>query len=153
MPISTNQILTWCGVANPRRAAVTAELMPNGLTDLDFLSTEDIQGAIKGFVRNPISDADKFSLSAACTKRITQLALWVKDRIRADSDVFFDNNFQLTTFLQEIGAAQTREIVRKARTKSGESLTSQKIDPPLKTSGGWDAWSRVNIHVMDNFHV
>ena len=141
MPISVNQILTWCGVANARRAAVIAELMPNGLTDLDYFTTEDIQNAIKGFARNPVQVADRFNLSAACSKRITQLALWVKDRIRADHDVFFENETTAAMFIREIGAAQTREIVRKVRTKSGETLTSQKIDPPLKTSGGWDAWS------------
>ena len=141
MPINLNQILTWCGVVNARRAAVTAELMPNGLSDLDYFSTEDIQTAIKGFPRNPVLEADRFSLSAACTKRITQLALWVKDQIRADVETVFANNYVSNTFLQEIGAAQIRENIRKARIKTGESLTTQKIDPPLKTSGGWDAWS------------
>lgn len=133
MLITINQILTWCGVPNGRRATVIRESIPNGLIDLDYFSTEDIPTAIKGFPRNPVQEADKFSLLATYSKRITQLALWMKDK--------FGNNINTNAFLTAIGVAQTRETVRKTPMKTGGNLMSHKINPLFKSSGGWDAWS------------
>lgn len=140
MPITINQLLTWCGVPAVRRAAVMTELMPDGLTDLNLFSTEELLTAIKGFKDNLI-DAEKFKLTASSSKKIIQLALWVKDKTRLNQAVEFNNQTTPAIFNREIGAAQDREAIRKARVKSGENLTTLKIDPPLKTSGGWDSWS------------
>ena len=105
MTINNNQLLTWCGVPAARRAAVTAELLPNGIADLDAFSTEEILVAIKGFKDNLI-EGEKFRLTALCSKKIVQLALWVKDKIRLDQDATFDNETTIAVFTKEIAASQ-----------------------------------------------
>ena len=64
-------------MVNNRRATVISELMPGGRDDLDPYSQAEIREAIKGFKTLP-TIADRFSLSALTTKRVVQLALWVK---------------------------------------------------------------------------
>jgi hypothetical protein len=90
MAIAVNALLTWTRMANARRAAVVSELMPGGLDDLDQCSQEETREAIKGFKTLPTA-ADRFSLSALTTKRIVQLALWVKDRVRLGQPAEFES--------------------------------------------------------------
>ena len=43
--------------------------------------------------------------------------------------------------MADIEAAQQRDEIRKERQKSAdEGLASVCIDPPLKSSAGWEAW-------------
>ncbi len=139
MAIAVNALLTWTRMANARRAAVVSELMPGGLDDLDQCSQEEIREAIKGFKTLP-TVADRFSLSALTTKRIVQLALWVKDRVRLGQPVEFENGTTQVTFTGEIEQAQQREQIRQDRKKTADGLSTLKIDPPLKNSAGWEAW-------------
>ena len=74
MTIAINTLLTWCRVPNNCRAAVSAELVPNDLTDLDSYTVEEIQTTIKGFRMLP-EVAERFNLTALTTKRVSQLAL------------------------------------------------------------------------------
>ena len=138
MAIAVNALLTWTRMANARRAAVVSELMPGGLDDLDQCSQEETREAIKGFKTLPIV-ADRFSLSALTTKRIVQLALWVKDRVRLGQPVEFENGTTQVIFTSEIEQAQQREQIRQDRKKTADGLSTLKIDPPLKHSVGWEA--------------
>jgi hypothetical protein len=81
MAIAVITLLTWSRMAINRQAAVISELMPGGLDELDQCSQEETRDAIKGFKTMPRA-VDRFSLSALTTKRIVQLSLWVKDRVR-----------------------------------------------------------------------
>jgi hypothetical protein len=72
--IDVNQLLTWCRIANNRRDAVSAELMPGGLEDLEQYSLEEVREAIKGFRTMP-TEGERFSISALSAKRIAQLTL------------------------------------------------------------------------------
>jgi hypothetical protein len=139
MPIPVNTLLTWSRMVNNRRAAVVSELMPGGLDDLDQYSQEEIREAIKGFKTLP-TIADRFSLSALTTKRVVQLALWVKDRVRLDQPVSFENGTTQAIFTAEVEQAQQREQIRQDRKKTADGLSTLKIDPPLKNSAGWEAW-------------
>jgi hypothetical protein len=126
-------------MVNNRRAAVVAELMPGGLDDLDQYSQEEIREAIKGFKTLP-TIGDRFSLSALTTKRIVQLSLWVKDRVRLDQPVEFENGTTQAMFTDEIEQAQQRQQIRLDRKKTADGLSTLKIEPPLKNSAGWEAW-------------
>jgi hypothetical protein len=126
-------------MVNNRRAIVISELMPEGLDDLDQYSPEEIREAIKGFKTLP-AIADRFSLSALTTKRIVQLALWVKDRVRLGQPVEFENGTTQAIFTAKIEQAQQREQIRQDRKKTADGLSTLKIDPPLKNSTGWEAW-------------
>ena len=53
MAIDVIALLTWSGMANNRQVAVTSELMPGGLDDLDQHSQEETRDAIKGFKTMP----------------------------------------------------------------------------------------------------
>jgi hypothetical protein len=140
MPIPSATILTWSRIALNRTATVTNELIPGGLTDLKDYSVEDIREAIKGFKTLPRA-ADRFHLSAHSSKRIVQLALWVKDRARLVQPVEFEDNTTLDEFVSAIEEAQQREKIRQERKKNTEGLATMKIDPPLKSSAGWDTWT------------
>jgi hypothetical protein len=137
MAIALVQLLTWCRAAANTRAPVTAALMPGGLSDLGDFSTEDIKEAVKSFARLP---NNPFILSPHTLKRLVQLALWVKDAQRLAEVVEFPNATTLAIFVAAIDAAQGRDKIRKERQKSAESLASVRIDPPLKSSAGWEAW-------------
>ena len=113
--------------------------MPGGLNDLDQYSQEEIREAIKGFKTLP-TIVDRFSLSALTAKRIVQLALWVKDRVRLDQPVEFANGTTQATYTDEIEQAQKREQIRQDRKKTADGLSTLKIEPPLKNSAGWEAW-------------
>jgi hypothetical protein len=139
MVITTNAMLTWCRVPNNRRAAVIAELAPGGLQELEAYTSDEIREAIKGF-KTLSNQADRFNLTALATKRITQLALWVKDRVRLDQAVSFPNGTSNEDFNTEIAQSQQREDIRKTRKKAAESLATLKVDPILKSSAGWEVW-------------
>lgn len=112
--------------------------MPGGLEDLGDFTSEDIREAVKSFGRMPVNP---FLLSPHTLKRLTQLTLWVKDAVRLDEPVSFENGTTQAQFVAAIDAAQGRERIRKERQKSAESLASVRIEPPLTTSSGWEAWS------------
>jgi hypothetical protein len=73
-------------------------------------------------------------------KILVQLTLWVKDQRRLDIDAEFPNGTLQAVFVEAIETAQQRDKIRKARQKSAEGLASVRIDPPLKSSAGWEAW-------------
>jgi hypothetical protein len=139
MAIDVITLLTWSRMAINRQAVVISELMPGGLDDLDQYSQEEIRDAIKGFKTMPRA-VDRFSLSALTTKRIVQLSLWVKDRVRLNQPVEFGDATTQVMFTAEIEQAQQREEIRRDRKKTADGLSTLKIDPPLKNSAGWEAW-------------
>jgi hypothetical protein len=126
-------------MVNNRRAAVIAELMPGGLDDLDQYLQEEIREAIKGFKTLP-TIANRFNLSALTTKRVVQLALWVKDRVRLDQPVGFENGTTQAIFTGKIEQAQQREQIHQDQKKTADGLSTLKIDLPLKNSARWEAW-------------
>jgi hypothetical protein len=90
--------------------------MPGGLDDLNQYSQEEIREAIKGFKTLP-AVADRFSLSALTTKRVVQLALWVKDRVRPGQPVSFENGTTQAIFTAKIEQAQQRQQIQQDRKK------------------------------------
>ena len=139
MAIDNNQLLTWSRIANNRRAAVTNGLFPGGLADLNDYTVEEIKDAVKNFRSHPTAN-QRFSLSANSTKKLVQLTLWVKDRIRLGQVVEFEDTTTPAEFASMIDESQQREKIRQERKKNAEGLATMKIDPPLKASSGWDGW-------------
>jgi hypothetical protein len=139
MPIPINTILNWSRVANNRRAAVINELIPGGLDDLALYTPEEVKEATKSFRTNTVV-AQRFSLSANSTKRLMQLLYWVKDRVRLGQAVEFDDATDQLIFVAAIEAAEQRQTIRRERKKNTEGLATLKVDPPLKSSAGWESW-------------
>jgi hypothetical protein len=137
MPVTVNVILGWCRVAQPSRAALITNLMPGGLIELADFTPEEVKDAAKSFARQPV---DPFVISPHTMKRLVQLTLWVKDQRRLDIVAEFPNGTTQVAFVEDIEAAQQRDKIRKERQKSAEGLASVRIDPPLKSSAGWEAW-------------
>jgi hypothetical protein len=55
MVIAVNTILQWCGAAPAAsRTAVTAALMPGGMSELADFSVDEIKEAAKSFARLPV---------------------------------------------------------------------------------------------------
>ena len=139
MTIATNQILIWCCTIKDRQAEVAAKLIPGGLIDLNNYSTDDIKDTFKR-IRHLPDQQDRFHVSTLSTQRVMQLVLWVKDRVRLLQPVEFENGTTSAQFLIAIVTAQQRDEIRKQRKKNTEALATMKIEPPLKSSAGWDTW-------------
>jgi hypothetical protein len=139
MAIDTLELLTWSRIAVGRRAQLTTELFPGGLADLNDYTAEDIKDAAKNFRSHPTTN-QRFNVSAISTKRLVQLTLWVKDRIRLGQAVEFDDTTTQPIFVATLEESQQRDKIRKERKKNAEGLATMKIDPPLKASAGWDGW-------------
>jgi hypothetical protein len=138
MAITVNAILTWCRITTvAKRAAVTEALMPDGLNDLAGFSVDEIKEASKTFTRLP---ANPFLLSPHTTKRLVQITLWVKDQVRLNVVAEFPNATNQAEFIEQIETAQRRDKIRKERQKGAETLANVRIEPALKSSGGWEAW-------------
>ena len=140
MVIANDDLLTWARVANNRRNAVTNEIFPGGLSDLNDYSVDDIRDAIKNFRTHPTVN-QRFTVSAHTTKRLVQLSLWVKDKIRVGHATTFEDGTTLAEFVIALEEAQQRDKIRQERKKNAEGLSTLKIDPPLKSSAGWDGWT------------
>jgi hypothetical protein len=139
MAIDDDTILTWLRVAANRRFQVTNELFPGGLEDLNDYTSEEIKDAVKNFRSHPTAN-QRFVVSANSTKKLVQLTLWVKDRIRLGQVAEFEDGTTQAEFVSIIDEAQQREQIRHERKKNAEGLATMKIDPPLKASSGWDGW-------------
>jgi hypothetical protein len=139
MAIDNNTLLTWSRIAANRQITVTNELFPGGLEELNDYTAEEIKDAVKNFRSHPTAN-QRFSLSANSTKKLVQLTLWVKDRIRLGQDVEFDDGTTQAEFVLMIDESQQREKIRQERKKNTEGLATMKIEPPLKASSGWDGW-------------
>jgi hypothetical protein len=107
------------------------------MIDLADFTTDEVKEAAKSFTRLPDGP---FMLSPHSTKRIVQLSLWAKDQIRIDAATTFPTGTAQAAFTIQLEAAQKREKIRKERQKSAENLASVRIEPPLRTSAGWEAW-------------
>jgi hypothetical protein len=140
MVVDNDQLLTWSRVANNRRPTVTSELFPGGLGDLNDYSADDIRDAVKNFRSHPTAN-QRFNVSAHTTKRLVQLTLWVKDKIRVGHDATFPNGTTQAQFVVALEEAQQRDKIRQERKKNAEGLSTLKIDPALKSSAGWDGWT------------
>jgi hypothetical protein len=148
MAIDNDTLLTWARVTATRIAQVTNELFPGGLEELNDYTAEEVKGAVKNFRSHPTAN-QRFSLSANSTKKLVQLTLWVKDRVRLGQDVEFDDGTTQAEFVSMIDESQQREKIRQERKKNTEGLATMKIDPPLKASSGWDGWKdSVNTALM-----
>ena len=88
MAIDNDTLLTWSRIAANRQVQVTNELFPGGLEELNDYATEEVKDAVKNF-RSHLTANQRFSASANSTKKLVQLTLWVKDRIRLGQDVEF----------------------------------------------------------------
>jgi hypothetical protein len=137
MVIAVNTVLGWCRAPANTRVALTTALMPGGMSELADFSIDEIKEATKSFSRMPIGP---FVLSPHTTKRLVQLTLWVKDQERLAEDPTFPNGTTQAEFVALIDDAQRRDKIRKERQKTAESLASVRIDPPLKSSAGWEGW-------------
>jgi hypothetical protein len=138
MAITVDAILGWCRAPANTRVEVIASLMPGGMNELADFSVDEIKEATKSFSR--LRGARAFVLSPHTTKRLVQLTMWVKDKVRLDEIPEFPDTTTQVDFVSQIDEAQRRDTIRKERMKTGESLSSVRIDPPLKSSGGWEGW-------------
>jgi hypothetical protein len=139
MAIGNNTLLTWSRVADNRRVQVTKELFPGGLADLNDCTAKEVKDAVKNFRSHPTAN-QRFNVSANSTKKLVQLTLWVKDRIRLGQAVEFDDGTTQAEFLSMIDESQQQEKIRREGKKNTKGLVTMKFDPPLKASSGWDGW-------------
>ena len=123
MAITNNELLEWSRIAVNRRAQVTAELFPGGLEELNDCTAEEVKDAVKNFRSHPTAN-QRFNLSANSTKKLAQLTLWVKDRIRLGQAVEFDDGTTQAEFVSMIDESQQRETIRQEQKKNAEGLAT-----------------------------
>jgi hypothetical protein len=110
MAIATATLLEWSRVAQARRAQLITELFPGGLADLNEYTADDIKDAAKNFRSHPTTN-QRFNVSAISTKRLVQLTLWVKDRIRLGQVVEFDDTTTQAIFVATIEESQQHDKI------------------------------------------
>ena len=142
MVIANIDLLTWARVANARRATVTNEIFPGGLEDLNDYSGDDIKDAIKNFRSHPTAN-QRFTVSAHTTKRLIQLTLWVKDKIRLGQDPTFPDGTTLAQFVTALEEAQQRDTIRKEKKKNAEGPYERRTH---------DSFHRRRIGVCKCYH-
>jgi hypothetical protein len=126
MAIANDTLLTWARIAANRREQVTNELFPGGLADLNDYTAEEVKDAVKNFRSHPTAN-QRFNLSANSTKKLAQLTLWVKDRIRLGQAVEFDDGTTQAEFVSMIDEAQQREKIRQERKSSRDPFSENRI--------------------------
>jgi hypothetical protein len=137
MAVTVNVTLGWCRVGQASRAELLTNSMPGALIELADFTPKEAKDPAKSFARQPIAP---FVLSPHTMKRLLQLTLWVKDQRGLDVNAEFPNRTTQAVLVAGIKAGQQRDKIRKERQKSPEGLASVLIDPPLKSSAGWEAW-------------
>jgi hypothetical protein len=92
---------------------------------------------MKNFRNHPTANR-RFAISPHTTKRLVQLTLWVKDKVRVGHAPTFPDGTTQAQFVAALEEAQQRDKIRQERKKNAEGLSTLKVDPILKSSSGWD---------------
>lgn len=141
MALTDVQILTRIGmtVANARNAIIN-DLLSGGLEGLAQMSDEDVKDACASYAKRT-DGVFPVILPQLQRQRLRSLALWVKDRIRAQADVEFADGTNAAELNQLLSDALNRERMRKEQRKVGESYHDHSFNNKLKTQGQWEKFS------------
>merc|ERR1712070_690928 len=101
---------------------------------------EDIKGACASYAKRT-DGVFPVILPQLQRKRLRSLALWGKDRIRAQANVEFDNGTTAAELNQLLADALNREKMRKEQRKVGESHHDHSFNNKLKTQAQWEKFS------------
>jgi len=130
--ISNVQILTWIGI-NPAtvRNAIISDFLSGGLDGLRDMSSDDIKSTFASYVKRT-DPPFPVVLSPLQKQRLRGLVLLVKDIVRANQTVGFNNDFTRESFLDEISEAITRDELRVQLKKIGESYLDSSFTHKLR---------------------
>ena len=108
--ISNVQIFTWIGINSATvRNALIADFLSGGLDGLRDMSSDDIKSTFASYVKRA-DPPFPVVLSPLQKQRLRGLVLLVKDIVRANQTVGFDNDFTRELFLEEISEAKVVPI-------------------------------------------
>ena len=141
MALTNSQILTRIGMTvAAARTAVINDLLIGGLEGLAQMSDEDVKDACASYAKRT-DGVFPVILPQLQRQRLRSLALWVKDRIRAQANVGFENTTTAEELNQLLADALNREKMRKEQRKVGESHHDHSFNNKLKTQTQWETFS------------
>jgi len=130
--ISNVQIFTWIGIVPATvRNSIIADFLSGGLDGLRDMSSDDIKSTFASYIKR--TDAPfPVVLSPLQKQRLRGLVLLVKDIVRANQTVGFNNDFTRESFLEEISDAIKRDELRVQLKKIGESYLDSSFTHKLR---------------------
>ena len=134
-------LCTWMGITtNATRNAIIADLLPDGLAGLEFMSADDIKDACASYAKR--TDAPfPVILTPLQKQRFKSLLLWVKDKARGQLEITFPPGTTREEFIREINESFKRDQVRKEQRKVGESFHDASFNNKLKSQTQWEKFS------------
>ena len=138
MVVTNIQMFTWMGfnIAAVRNAII-ADFLQGGLSELQYMSDEDVKDMCDGYARR----ADR-PFPIVCTslqkQRIKSLVLWVKDTVRVDLPLSFPDGTTRDEFVLALNSSMVRERRRREQKKIGESFLDTDFNTKLKSQSQWE---------------
>ena len=135
--ISNVQIMTWIGI-NPAavRNALIADFLSDGLIGLKDLTQDDVKETFASYSKRT-DGPFPIPLTVLHKKRLWGLVLVVKDILRSQNEVAFNDEFERESFLQELSEAISRDDLRSQMQKIGESFIDSSFTHKLKGQAEW----------------
>ena len=110
--ISNVQIMQWIDI-NPAAArnALIADFLSDGLIGLKDLTLDDVKETFSSYAKRT-DGPFPIPLTVLHKKRLWGLVLVVKDILRSQNEVGFNDDFERESFLQELSEAIRRDELR-----------------------------------------
>ena len=135
--ISNSQIMTWIGIGPAAaRNALISDFLSDGLIGLKDLTLDDVKETFSSYAKRT-DGPFPIPLTVLHKKRLWGLVLVVKDILRSQNEVGFNDDFERESFLQELSEAISRDELRTQMQKIGESFIDSPFTHKLRGQAEW----------------
>ena len=138
MVLSHIQIFTYLGFGTATtRNVLRNDFLSGGLVELEHMLENDVKDACTSYAKQTDSPFP-IIMRTLQKQRMKALMLWVKDMIRAQVDVDFEDGTTRSQFNAALKAVLDMEQMRRDQRKSGESFLDYSFNNKLKSQAKWD---------------
>ena len=135
--ISNSQIMTWIGISPAAaRNALISDFLSDGLIGLKDLTLDDVKETFSSYAKRT-DGPFPIPLTVLRKKRLWGLVLVVKDILRSQNEVAFNDEFERESFLKELSEAIRRDELRTQMQKIGESFIDSPFTHKLRGQAEW----------------
>lgn len=141
MTLTNIQIFSLMGfTAHAQRNALIADFLSGGLEGLGHLTEEDVKEACSSYAKR--SDGNfPIILTTLQKHRLKALMIWVKDRIRVQQAVEFEDGTNGEHLKKALDEAIERKEMRKEQKKVGESFHDHSFNNKLKSQAQYEKFN------------
>ena len=141
MPLTNIQIFTQMGISPAvDRNAIIADFLSEGLEGLQNMTEEEVRDACSSYAKRQ-DGVFPVILTPVQRQRMWALVLWVKDRVRVQQPVQFEDATTQNDLRGRLSRALTRERRRKDQKKEEESYLDSTFNNKLKSTAQWEKWN------------